>query len=720
MAFSTGAELDLELKRIDQGLRQAGQLGHRLALVVHGSRDWCITILKRIVSAIRLTEGIVVSKNFAPVGWTSAKTASELLGIETPALVLDLFDGFNPDLLGAASGVVQQGGLFVLLAPDFGQWAALGDVDYERMRVYGYDNSAFRYRFIQRFVSQTTRQSAIGIWSERDGLSGIVQPVLPALLPESREKRFSDQNKAIAAIEKLMGSRAKRPLVITADRGRGKSAALGKAAARILQNRPGCILVTAPTQQNAEVLFRHALADGSQDVDFSGRLMYLPPDRISLDLPKADLVMVDEAAAIAPVILEKIVRHYQRVVFASTLYGYEGSGRGFEVRFFDVLDRLTPDWRRMTLEQPIRWAQGDPLEQWVADALILKGLNRPPSLKTDPAQHQSSVFSIQPVSQQELLADEGLLCEVFALLVEAHYRTTPSDLRDLLDGLNLKIWLAKKARRVVGVALVAEEGPLESVMADAIYSGNRRPRGHLIPQMMLSQLGLREQAVSRFARIVRIAVQADHRRAGIARNLLKAVEHHYLKAGYAGVGSLFGASDQLVKFWQSCAYTPVRLGYSRQVSSGEHSLLVIKALNSDLDLHALKSRFAETFLYQLADEFRSLEASLVLVLLEQNDCIRISFSDWQREEIQALVRGRRLYHGCSTSVFCLTRNYLAQHKASQQLAELHQELLVKKVMQRIPDGELIHALNLSGKKALHRELRAMVAAMSERLWQHRG
>ena len=68
----------------------------------------------------------------------------------------------------------------------------------------------------------------------------------------------SDQADAVAAIEHVHSGHRDRPLVLTADRGRGKSAALGIAAARLLADRVDFILVTAPLWRNVETLFKHA------------------------------------------------------------------------------------------------------------------------------------------------------------------------------------------------------------------------------------------------------------------------------------------------------------------------------------------------------------------------------------------------------------------------------------------------------------------------------
>ena len=79
---------------------------------------------------------------------------------------------------------------------------------------------------------------------------------------------------------------------------------------------------------------------------------------------------------------------------------------------------------------------------------------------------------------------ENDLRDLFGLLVLAHYRTTPFDLRQLLDGPNLDLFVLRYRGRILATALVAREGGFDTQMAHAIWSGDRRPRGHLLAQSL--------------------------------------------------------------------------------------------------------------------------------------------------------------------------------------------------------------------------------------------
>src|SRR5690606_29760521 len=102
-----------------------------------------------------------------------------------------------------------------------------------------------------------------------------------------------------------------------------------------------------------------------------GVLEFLPPDALLYAGPPADLLLVDEAAGIPLALLERLLQRYARIAFASTVHGYEGTGRGFVLKFHALLDRETPGWQLQELKTPIRWAAGDPLEATVNRLLLL-------------------------------------------------------------------------------------------------------------------------------------------------------------------------------------------------------------------------------------------------------------------------------------------------------------------------------------------------------------
>ena len=156
----------------------------------------------------------------------------------------------------------------------------------------------------------------------------------------------------------------------------------------------------------------------------------------------------------------------------TTVHGYEGTGRGFDLRFRATLTALTPQWKSLKLSTPIRWASDDPVETWLFDALKLKA--SPVDAKT-LSEVTARHCRYECINRDVLLAEPQLLNTLFGLLVQAHYQTTPADLRNLLDGPNISVWISRYQGQVVAAALVAAEGGFDSDLSQAIWRGERPP-----------------------------------------------------------------------------------------------------------------------------------------------------------------------------------------------------------------------------------------------------
>ena len=168
---------------------------------------------------------------------------------------------------------------------------------------------------------------------------------------------------------------------------------------------------------------------------------FLSPDRLLEESPAADLVLVDEAAAIPLPMLRRLRRLYPRLVMATTCGGYEGTGGGFRLRFVDA---LAGDLVHFELTRPVRWRDGDALEAWLRDSLLLDLPPAQPSADDAPVDYDiDTEIAIEPAR------------EAYALLAAAHYRSRPSDLRRLIDEADQVLVVARRAGRIVGVAWLA-------------------------------------------------------------------------------------------------------------------------------------------------------------------------------------------------------------------------------------------------------------------------
>jgi tRNA(Met) cytidine acetyltransferase len=481
---------------------------------------------------------------------------------------------------------------------------------------------------------------------ERDGLtdpaSRIADPLPdPPADPEFPREAYeacltTDQMTALATLESLRAPRS--AVVADADRGRGKSSVAGLGAAS-LAAEGGDVLVTAPNRRNADELFARArelltdlgaLAseDGAFETSTGGRIRFEKPP-VAADLPgDPDAVFADEAAAIPVRLLESLL-DCDRLTFTTTVHGYEGAGRGFDVRFRDRLDDAPHSVESVTLADPIRYAGGDPVETWAFRALMLDARPAVDPLVTDATPETSEYVAL---SGEELTGDDHLLREVFGLLVYAHYRTEPNDLARLLDAPNLRVRALTHDDHVVSVALLAREGGLDSDLRAAMYEGER-VKGHMIPDVLTSQLRDEDAAVPVGYRVMRIATHPAVRSRGLGSALLQSVREEFADdADWLGTG--YGATPELLSFWAENGYSTVHLSTTRNDTSGEYSAVMLDPLTHlgerIHDRHA--DWFADRIPGVLSDSLTDLDSDVARAALRSCDAtpgLGLSDRDWR-------------------------------------------------------------------------------------------
>src|SRR5690606_20208591 len=99
---------------------------------------------------------------------------------------------------------------------------------------------------------------------------------------------------------------------------------------------------------------------------------YVAPDAILASKLETDLLSIDEAAALPAHLLFKLLGRFSRIVFSTTVHGYEGSGRGFDIRVKDYLNSNKPGWRNLHLTHAMRWYNNDCLEAFWFELLCIK------------------------------------------------------------------------------------------------------------------------------------------------------------------------------------------------------------------------------------------------------------------------------------------------------------------------------------------------------------
>ena len=385
-------------------------------------------------------------------GPSQGSALRQALGRSFDAVVLDQHSGADADAIAAAVGFVRGGGRLVL------RWSEVPPPS-PRLRLPPWPDSA-----ISRHLERRLRAP-----------SPVDLPAEPLRAADRPTAGSPDQDQAIEALLASLSGPSPSLVALVARRGRGKSTALGLALAQ----RPPHLryALTAPSRQAAHEVLAHA-----------PELPFLDPlEALDADL---DVLAIDEAAQLSVPLLRQLVRRHPTATlwFATTTGGYEGTGQGFVHRFLATLDADPRSVTRPRLEAPIRWAADDPLERWASERLLL-------APRVLPAPSASG-----KLATPDLSTDEPALREVFALLTQAHYRTTPSDLQRLLDAPNLTVTtLVDDDGRVAGVNLLADEGGLPAELCDAMATGATRIRGHALADTLATLPGLRVAMVDTLA-----------------------------------------------------------------------------------------------------------------------------------------------------------------------------------------------------------------------------
>ncbi|ESS66257.1 hypothetical protein TCDM_05153 [Trypanosoma cruzi Dm28c] len=388
-----------------------------------------------------------------------------------------------------------------------------------------------------------------------------------------------DQGKTVLSLMQTVVEKSlNTTCVVTAGRGRGKSAALGLAAAGALAQGYSNIFCTAPSPENLQTFFEFVIrglkelgytertefeAMQSTNIEFSKCIVrinlfrehrqtvqYISPH----DAPKfaqAELAIIDEAAAIPLPVVKQMLGPYL-VFLSSTVSGYEGTGRSLSMKLVaDMRKHCGSDGgvaaaagnsddrrflREIALTDAIRYGPNDPVELWLHKLLCLDTTVRPTSVKTCPHPskcelyyvNRDALFSYHPFAEQ-------LLQTIVSLLVAAHYKNQPNDLQLMSDAPGHHLFLlcpvsvdAKGGLPDVFCVIHAcEEGQVTSEAIKSNLSRGVRPAGDLIPYT-LSQCYL-EEGFAKLAglRIVRIATNPELQRAGYGSRALMLLYEYY-------------------------------------------------------------------------------------------------------------------------------------------------------------------------------------------------
>ena len=583
-----------------------------------------------------------VSPHFATPSYFPFSKTKNLLGSEFPAIIYDARQGIHLDALAIAAGTLQDGGKLLLL---LNYWADLANQpDCDSLRWSGEKYAINTPHFIA-FLQEKIAKYGFPVY--QNTLLNLASPK-----PQKDRSTHCQPTLEQAHLLQQMAEAEEEILIITAKRGRGKSALAGLfAKQQVVQNQP--VILTAPNKSAVNIFNAFAGAD----------ITFMPPDELSQNLSDVPQhfanhwLFVDEAAMIPLDILFRLTNAFKRVVLTTTIHSYEGTGRGFLLKFMAKTDRTL---RHFELFTPLRWQADDKLEAFIDDLLLCDCEDRLPQPPYD------SVLAEQiQISHCERIPHDQIE-SVYGLLTLAHYRTSPLDLRRLLDAPQQQFYLAQAQDSLLGCVWAVPEGGMEdNTLICQIRRGERRPRGNLVAQMLCFQAGLEEACELRSLRISRIAVQPNWQQQGLGQRLIAQMKQQQIKQQGAVdfLSVSFGYTPELLAFWQKCGFILVHFSESKEASSGCYSVVALCPLSEEgrAFVQQAEKQFQRNLtlsLHPLATQFTRTEIDWTL---DSSDWqLLTDFADFYLPLSSVLPSIRRLITSAGEAPFPLLTDYCKQ------------------------------------------------------------
>ncbi|GAB1286634.1 RNA cytidine acetyltransferase [Apodemus speciosus] len=568
----------------------------------------------------------------------------KILGNTFGMCVLQDFEALTPNLLARTVETVEGGGLVVILLRTVNSLKQLYTMTmdvHSRYRTEAHQDVVGRFN--ERFILSLASCKKCLVIDDQLNILPISSHVasIEAVPPQAPDENLSpaalelqelkeslqdtqpvgvlvdccktlDQAKAVLKfIEGISEKTLRSTVALTAARGRGKSAALGLAIAGAVAFGYSNIFVTSPSPDNLHTLFEFVFK-GFDALQYQEHLDYeivqsLNPEfnkaviRVNVfrehrqtiqyihpadavKLGQAELVVIDEAAAVPLPLVKSLLGPYL-VFMASTINGYEGTGRSLSLKLIQQLrqqsaqsqvsttaeNKTTTTARlasartlhEVSLQESIRYAPGDAVEKWLNDLLCLDCLNITrivsgcplPEACELPLKFSSSGswLSTWPLitrlpggrstgtSVLKLAGSGDLTGEVTVSTVAVWLRTvrvptnSPNDLQMLSDAPAHHLFCLlppvpptqNALPEVLAVVQVCLEGEISRQSILNSLSRGKKASGDLIPWTVSEQFQDPDFGGLSGGRVVRIAVHPDYQGMGYGSRALQLLQLYY-------------------------------------------------------------------------------------------------------------------------------------------------------------------------------------------------
>ncbi|KAF5727673.1 hypothetical protein HS088_TW22G01369 [Tripterygium wilfordii] len=492
-----------------------------------------------------------------------------------------------------------------------------------------------------------------------------------------------DQGKAVITfLDAILDKTLRSTVALLAARGRGKSAALGLAVAGAIAAGYSNIFVTAPSPENLRTLFDF-VCKGFNALEYKEHLDYdvvksANPEfrkatvRINIykqhrqtiqyvephkheQLNQVELLVIDEAAAIPLPIVKSLLGPYL-VFLSSTVNGYEGTGRSLSLKLLQQLEEKNhmPAYKtegslsgrlfkKIELNESIRYGSGDPIESWLNNLLCLDVANSIPNINRLPPPDECDLYYVNRDTLFSYHKDSELFLQrMMALYVASHYKNSPNDLQLMADAPAHHLFVLlgpvdeskNQLPDILCVLQVSLEGQISRNSAIKSLSDSHRPSGDQIPWKFCEQFRDTDFPSLSGARIVRIATHPNAMKLGYGSTAVELLARYYEgllspiseldvedametppvrvteaaekvslleenikprtdlppllahlrerqpeRLHYIGVS--FGLTLDLFRFWRRHKFGPFYIAPNPNTVTGEHTCMVLRPLNND-------------------------------------------------------------------------------------------------------------------------------------------
>jgi len=249
---------------------------------------------------------------------------------------------------------------------------------------------------------------------------------------------------------------------------------------------------------------------------------------------------------------------------------------------------------------------------------------------------------------------------------------------------------------------------LAPTLCEQVYLGKRRPKGHLLAQMITAQAGDKTFASFRGVRVQRIAVLENWRRSGIGSALIDAAIDWSRENEFDYIGASFAFDSETAAFWESCQFSLVHVGFAAGKSSGNHSVAVLRSLNSLVDdsILQLQARIQKQLPVWLCQFLQQMDADSVVALL-RNCQFKSTMTSMEKDDVDAFILGHKGFELCFASLQPFVLQSIA---SSSDNFEMH-PWLIEKAVQNRDWTRLSDCSTVKGRKQKQQKLRELIGEL---------